>query len=201
MTRTCVACRAAADPSELVRLVLGPDGSLVADPRGGASGRGAWVHPTPECVRRAVPRGVSHTLKAAVTTTADELLAQLSAAGTRRALSLIGAAFRARKAAAGSSAAADALARGAACLVVIAEDARAAADLAPVVAAVARGESLVVGTKATVGAALGRPDTAIVAIMDDGISASLRRAVALSTLILPRAQRGPKKTEFVTETG
>lgn len=201
MTRTCVACRAAADPSELVRLVLGPDGSLVADPRGGALGRGAWVHPTAECVRRAVPRGVSHTLKAAVTTTADELLAQLGAAGTRRALSLIGAAVAARKAVAGSTAAAEALARGAARFVVIAGDARAAAELGPVLAAVERGDSVVVGTKAAVGAALGRPDTAIVAIMDDGISASLRRAAALSTLNLPRAARGPKKTELVTETG
>jgi predicted RNA-binding protein YlxR (DUF448 family) len=201
MTRTCVGCRSAADASELVRLVLGPDGSVVADPRGGALGRGGWVHPTAECVRGAVPRGLSHTLRATVTTTADELLAQLQAAGKRRALSLIGAAFRAHKAAAGSSAAADALTRGQARLVVLAEDAKAAAELGPVVAAIARGESLVVGTKAAVGAALGRPETAVVAILDDGIAASLRRAVALSTLTLPRAARGPKKTEFVTEIG
>lgn len=201
MTRTCVGCRSAADASELLRLVLGPDGSVVADPRGGAVGRGAWVHPTAECVRAAVPRGLSHTLRTAVTTTADDLLVQLRAAGTRRALSLVGAAHRARKAAAGSAAASDALSRGQARLVVIAEDARAAAELGPVVAAVARGDSLVVGTKATLGAALGRPETGVVAILDEGIGASLRQAVALSTLTLPRAARGPKKTEFVTEIG
>jgi len=201
MTRTCVGCRSAAEASDLLRLVLGPDGSVVADPRGGALGRGAWVHPTAECVRAAVPRGIAHTLRTAVTTTADELFAQLRLAGTRRALSLVGAAHRARKAAAGSAAASEALSRGQAALVVIAEDARAAAELGPVVAAISRGESLVVGTKATLGAALGRPETGVVAILDEGIGASLRQAVALSTLTLPRAGRGPKKTEFVTEIG
>ena len=201
MTRTCVGCRSAAEANELVRLVLGPDGTVVADPRGGALGRVAWVHPTAECIRGAVPRGLAHTLRTQVTTTADELCDQLRAAGTRRALSLVGAAFRAKKAAAGSSAATDALARGEGRLVVVAEDARASAELAPVAAAIARGEGLVVGTKATLGGALGRAETGVVVILDDGIGASLREAAALSTLTLPRATRGPKKTEFVTETG
>jgi predicted RNA-binding protein YlxR (DUF448 family) len=201
MTRTCVGCHSAAEASELLRLVLGPDGTVVADPRGGAIGRGAWVHPAAECVSRAVPRGIAHTLKTNVKTSAEELMTQLRAAGTRRALSLVGAAFRARKAAAGATAAAEALERGLARLVVVAEDARAAAELPSVLAAVARGDGLVIGTKAQVGAALGRPETGVVAIMDEGIGASLRRAVALSALTLPRPARGAKKSDLVTETG
>jgi uncharacterized protein len=201
MTRTCVGCRAAAEASELVRLVLGPDGTVVADPRGGALGRGAWVHPTADCLSRAVPRGVAHTLKANVKTTAEELGTQLRAAGLRRALALVGAAFRARKAAAGSTAAAEALERGLGRLVVIAEDARAAAELPAVVAAVGRGESLVIGTKAEVGAALGRADTGVVVILDDRLGESIRQAAAIAALTLPRTARGAKKIELVTESG
>jgi predicted RNA-binding protein YlxR (DUF448 family) len=196
-----VGCRAAVEASELVRLVLGPDGTVVADPRGGSLGRGAWVHPSPECLTRAVPRGIAHTLKANVKTTAEELVTQLRAAGLRRALGLVGAAFRARKAAAGATAASEALVRGLGRLVVIAEDARAAAELPAVLAAVGRGESLVVGTKAEVGAALGRADTGVVVILDDRLGDSIRQAAALAALTLPRAPRGAKKTALVTETG
>jgi predicted RNA-binding protein YlxR (DUF448 family) len=184
----------------LVRLVLGPDGSVVADPRGGALGRGAWVHASAECVRRAVPRGLSHALKTNVTTSAEELLAQLRAAGLRRALGLVGAAHRARKAAAGATAATEALERGLGRLVVIAEDARAAAELPAVAAAVERGESLALGTKTTVGAALGRAETAVVVILDDRLGASIREAAALTTLALPRIAR-PRESKLVTETG
>lgn len=201
MTRTCVGCRAAAEAGELVRLVLGPDGTVVADPRGGSIGRGAWVHPTAECLLRAVPKGVAHTLKANVKTTADELVAQLRAAGLRRVLGLVGAAFRARKAAAGSTAATETLERGLGRLVVVAEDARAAAELPAVVAAAKRGDSLVVGTKAEVGAALGRADIGVVVIFDDRLGDSIRQAAALAALTLPRGARGAKKIAFVTETG
>jgi len=200
MERTCVGCHAASAPSELVRLVLGPDGTLVADARGGTLGRGAWVHPTEECVRNAVPRGVARALRSEVKTTAEELSVQLRAAGTRRALGLIGAAQRAKKAAAGATIACDALTSGQAVLVVVARDARAGAELSAVTAAFERGDGLVVGTKAEFGVALGRPDTGVVAILDQGIGDSLRQAVALSDLPSTRTARGAKAA-FVTETG
>jgi predicted RNA-binding protein YlxR (DUF448 family)/ribosomal protein L30E len=200
MERTCVGCHAATAPSELVRLVLGPDGSLVADVRGGTFGRGAWVHPTLACVKKAVPRGVSHALKARVSTTADELLAELAAAGARRALGLIASARGARKVAAGATAVKEALDRGDVDLVVVATDARAAADLHAVAAAVQSDHGSVFGTKAELGTALGRPETGVIAILDQGIGASLRRAAALSELPSPRTARGSKDA-LVTETG
>ena len=200
MARTCVGCHVATAPSELVRLVLGPDGSLVADARGGTLGRGAWVHPTLECVERAVPRGVARTLKAEVKTTAAEVVEHLRAAGTRRALGLIGGAQRAKKAAAGATAVCEAIERGEAALVVVARDARAAAELGAVLAAFGRGEGVTVGTKAEFGVALGRPDTGVVAILDQGIGASLRQAVALSDLPSTRKVR-ESKAALVTETG
>ncbi|MFC7725186.1 YlxR family protein [Nocardioides sp. GCM10028917] len=65
--RTCVGCRAKATASELLRVVAGSDAegrpALVPDPDRRAPGRGAHVHPTPECWelavrRRAFPRAL-----------------------------------------------------------------------------------------------------------------------------------------------
>ena len=55
--RTCVGCRERGLRSDLVRVVLGPDGhTLFVDPGRSAPGRGAWVHPDPGCLDRAVRR-------------------------------------------------------------------------------------------------------------------------------------------------
>jgi hypothetical protein len=56
--RTCIGCRRIVPSSELVRLAA-PDGRVaLAIRRGGATmprqGRGAWLHPTPDCVNAAV---------------------------------------------------------------------------------------------------------------------------------------------------
>jgi len=48
--RTCAACRQEAGKSELVRLVRRPDGIVMADRSERAPGRGAYLHPTPECL-------------------------------------------------------------------------------------------------------------------------------------------------------
>lgn len=44
-TRTCVVTRDAAPRDQLIRLVAGPDGVVVVDPRGRLPGRGVWVTP------------------------------------------------------------------------------------------------------------------------------------------------------------
>ncbi|NPC43467.1 YlxR family protein [Nocardioides sp. zg-1230] len=58
--RTCVGCRTKAAASELLRVVAGSDAegrpALVPDPDRRAPGRGAHVHPTPECWQLAVRR-------------------------------------------------------------------------------------------------------------------------------------------------
>jgi len=62
MTRTCVGCRRRDVRSALLRVVaeLSDTGehvaSVVADPRLRLPGRGAWLHPTPECFDLAVRR-------------------------------------------------------------------------------------------------------------------------------------------------
>ena len=58
-----------------------------------------------------------------------------------------------------------------------------------------------VGTKAELGIALGRPDTGVVAILDAGIGASLRQAAVLSELPSIARPAQQSKEAFVTETG
>lgn len=53
--RTCVGCRARAPRSTLLRVVA-IDSVLVPDERAILPGRGAWVHPTTECVETAIRR-------------------------------------------------------------------------------------------------------------------------------------------------
>ncbi|WP_460863549.1 YlxR family protein [Nocardiopsis coralliicola] len=53
--RTCVGCRSRAPQSGLLRLVA-DGGRVLPDPRGTAPGRGAYLHPDPECWRAAQRR-------------------------------------------------------------------------------------------------------------------------------------------------
>jgi predicted RNA-binding protein YlxR (DUF448 family) len=53
--RTCVGCRARAAKSDLLRVVA-VDGALLPDPRGRLPGRGAHLHPDPDCLALAERR-------------------------------------------------------------------------------------------------------------------------------------------------
>ena len=60
--RTCVGCRGRALAGELLRVAV-VDGDLVLDLRRRIGGRGAWLHPDPDCLtraerRRAFPRAL-----------------------------------------------------------------------------------------------------------------------------------------------
>ncbi|HEY0891398.1 MAG TPA: YlxR family protein [Nocardioides sp.] len=58
--RTCVGCRQRAAKRELLRVTAGTDANgqpaVVPDPTGTAPGRGAHLHPTPDCYDLAVRR-------------------------------------------------------------------------------------------------------------------------------------------------
>lgn len=198
MTRTCVGCQAEVPSEELVRVVLGPDGTLVPDPRGGTFGRGAWLHPRPDCLVRAVPRGLARALKAEVRQNAEEFSSLMRKAGMRRLLGLVGAAFRAKKAAVGATAVEQVLECGRNCLVVVATDAQAAAAGPGVARAAAQGRALAASTKVELGGVLGRAEVGVIAILDDGFERPLREAAALSELGVPatsRSRREPSQLE------
>ena len=53
--RTCLGCRQRDARSHLMRFVS-RDGMVVADAAASLSGRGAWVHPTRDCIDTALKR-------------------------------------------------------------------------------------------------------------------------------------------------
>jgi predicted RNA-binding protein YlxR (DUF448 family) len=194
--RTCVGCRSRGEPSDLVRVVRGPEGELHVDLAGGTFGRGAWLHARPECVGRAAPRGLAASFRAPVSTSAPELWSLLREAADRRTPELIGIARRAGMLAVGSAAVEEALRSDRAALVIVACDARAAAETGPVEAAIAAGRAAAWGSKSRLGAALGRGDVGVVAVLDDGLARSLSSALAVASMPEPRAGR---KTSGLTE--
>ena len=52
--RQCVGCREMKAKQELVRVVRSPEGEISLDFRGKAPGRGAYVCPQTECLKRAI---------------------------------------------------------------------------------------------------------------------------------------------------
>lgn len=58
--RTCVGCRKRELAVELLRVVARSNGNgsyaVIVDSAGSLSGRGAWLHPAPQCVQQAIRR-------------------------------------------------------------------------------------------------------------------------------------------------
>jgi hypothetical protein len=50
--RQCLGCREMKPKRELIRVVRSPEGEVSLDFRGRKSGRGAYVCPSPECLKR-----------------------------------------------------------------------------------------------------------------------------------------------------
>lgn len=50
--RQCVGCRTKRDKRDLLRIVKTPEGEIVLDATGKKSGRGVYVCPDPECLRK-----------------------------------------------------------------------------------------------------------------------------------------------------
>ncbi|MDR2502684.1 MAG: YlxR family protein [Oscillospiraceae bacterium] len=64
--RQCLGCREMKPKKELLRVVRAPDGAILLDPRGKASGRGAYVCPDETCLKKAVKsRALSRALSTA----------------------------------------------------------------------------------------------------------------------------------------
>lgn len=52
--RQCMGCRERKDKKELIRVVRGVDGTVSLDFSGKAPGRGAYLCPDPECLKKAI---------------------------------------------------------------------------------------------------------------------------------------------------
>lgn len=187
--RTCVGCRKEDESESMIRLVLGDDGAVAVDLAGRAFGRGAWVHPRPDCLSLAPKGGLQKSFKSKVPVSEEVLVEAVRSAGARRVDALLGSARGAGRLACGSDVAEAAVKEGRSALLVVAEDARASAQASWVLAAGASGRAVFWGTKERLGRAVGRPDTALVAVCDGGFAEAIARAVALSTLPGPELRR------------
>ena len=52
--RQCLGCREMKPKRELIRVVRSPDGEISLDFRGKAPGRGAYLCPDPQCLKKAI---------------------------------------------------------------------------------------------------------------------------------------------------
>lgn len=78
-TRTCLGCRKRAGKSSLLRVVA-RDGTVVADHSATRFGRGAWVHPTAECIESAITRrAFARALRVEAVLGTEQILATLNA--------------------------------------------------------------------------------------------------------------------------
>lgn len=182
--RTCTGCRKPDEPEHLLRLIVGEDGTVVADLARRGFGRGAWVHPRPECLARA-PRGLGRALKMGVKATPEDLAHSIRAAAARRVAALIGSAKASGKLAIGSDAVHEALQAGRVALTLLAVDARAAATPPWIAEQVALGRVVAWGTKQSIGELLGRGETAVLGVQDRGLADALSGAMALAHIAAP----------------
>ena len=76
-TPQCLGCREMTPKRELIRVVRSPEGAISLDFRGKANGRGAYVCPSPDCLKKAVrAKALERALETPIP---DEIFAQLQA--------------------------------------------------------------------------------------------------------------------------
>lgn len=80
--RQCVGCRTMKDKKSLLRLVKTPEGDILLDTTGKKSGRGAYVCPDSECLKKArKSRALERALETAIPDAVYEALVQQMEAG------------------------------------------------------------------------------------------------------------------------
>ncbi len=161
--RSCVGCSERVDVAgnhALVRLIVSPEGEVAVDARGGGFGRGAHVHPRPECLQKAVERGLARSAKVKTNTfrlvctesgellplTREALAEAIRRSTDRRIEGLLLSAKRSNRLAIGADAVRGAWGRGDAELVLVARDA-AANEMNEVRQAIAEGRGVAWGDK------------------------------------------------------
>lgn len=162
--RTCIACREARPKEALLRFVRAPSGELGFDVKGAIEGRGAYTCPDEVCVQKAAERGAfGRAFEAAVILPAD-LVAMTRQVLTMEGLAGLGLLRRQGRLFPGRTEALKQLTGGEAAIVVLAQDLteRSQKELAEAVGSRAR---IIQGPpKASMGDALGRGPTGVVAV-------------------------------------
>ena len=73
--RQCMGCRERKEKREMIRVVRSPEGEISLDFRGKAPGRGAYICPKMDCLKRAIKaKSLERSLETAIP---DEIYARL----------------------------------------------------------------------------------------------------------------------------
>lgn len=181
--RTCAGCRQRDARDALLRFaVRSEEPRLLPDPRRRLPGRGVSVHPTRECVRRAVERGgFARAIGGKLSLDTDALCAMSAAQYARRFSGLLLAALRNRSLAIGTDAVRRALDVAAPPLLLLATDAAGRRDELTERAARLGGRCVVYGTKNDLGRIVGRAEVGVLAILDAGIALEVAATAARAT--------------------
>lgn len=191
--RTCAGCRRSDAREALLRFAVcvraGEAGEpqLLADPRRRLPGRGVSVHPSRECVRRAVERGgFARALGAKLTIGADALCEQAAAQYARRLDGLLLAARRSGALLVGTDVVRRALAEGSVALLLVAEDAAGRREEVLEQAARLGGRCAVYGSKEALGRLMGRAEVGVMAVLEAGLAEEVAATAARATELAGR---------------
>jgi len=121
-SRRCIATRTVRPKVELVRFVVGPDGTVVPDVAGRLPGRGLWVAADRDALTLACRRNLFAKAARAAVRVPDGLVEEVADQLARRCLETLGLARRAARAVAGLEKVRDQLQRGRVGLLLAASD-------------------------------------------------------------------------------
>ncbi|OAN50194.1 hypothetical protein A6A04_01945 [Paramagnetospirillum marisnigri] len=121
--RRCIATGAIRPKGELLRFVVGPDGSLVPDLGHGLPGRGIWLSPRRDVVNTALAKRLFAKAARRQVSVPDDLADRIEALLARRCLDAIGLARRAGQAVTGFEKVCAEVRAGRAAVVLAARDA------------------------------------------------------------------------------
>ncbi len=182
--RQCAGCAKRDSADALVRVVLGlsegtqdpNDASVAIDLADSRFGRGAHVHPTAECVTKALRGGFAKVFKTKIEMTIEAFAEQMTIAAERRIEGLLAGARRGKLAISGADVVREAYREGNAVLVVVAGDAAAATKHPEIQDAIGQGKALVFGNKQRLGALFGRDEVAVCAVLHAGVAKAIGSA-------------------------
>lgn len=172
--RKCLASGALLPKAELLRFVVGPDGSVVFDVMGKLPGRGLWLKAEQDMIRIAASKRLFSRAARQAVTVSDDLVSTVAAGLKRRCLDRLGLARRAGLVAVGFEKVRAQMSSGLSALVLEAADGaaggrRKVTGLAPDVPVID------VFTGADLGQALGRDHAVHVSLTADPLTESLVR--------------------------
>jgi uncharacterized protein len=170
--RTCAGCREHAERAALLRFahVPGHQPVIVPDFSGRLGGRGVWVHPRADCLKRAVRGGFARALRGQVELDFSVLREQARGQLKRRLQGLLLAAQRRRALALGTDATRLAVAACTAHLLLVAKDAAGRRDDIVAFATERSVQVIELSTKDELGHLTGKDSLALLAVLDDQIA-------------------------------